>query len=49
MQVMSNTVGSPNGTGPKSRKYVGHGCSPSPSSVKQNNLPVILVDGYAND
>ena len=31
-----------------SRKYVGPGCSPSPSSVKKY-LPVMLVDDYAND
>ena len=31
-----------------SRKYVGPGCSPSPSSVKKY-LPVMLADDYAND
>ena len=31
-----------------SRKYVGPRCSPFSSPVK-NNLPVMLVDAYAND
>ena len=31
-----------------SRKYVGPGCSPFSSPVK-NNLQVMLVDAYAND
>ena len=35
MQVMCSTVSSSNGTGAKSRKYVGPGCFPSPSSVKK--------------
>ena len=48
MQVMSITVSSPNDNGTKSEKYVGPGCSPSPSPVK-DNLPVMLVDDYAND
>ena len=32
----------------KSQKYVGSGCSPAQSAVK-NNLPVMLVDTSAND
>ena len=35
MQVMSSTVSSSNGIGAKSRKYIGPGCFPSPSSVKK--------------
>ena len=31
-----------------SRKYVGPGCSPFSSPVK-NNLPITLVDAYANN
>ena len=39
----------PNGNGAKIQKHVGPGCPPSPSSVKINNLSVMLVDDYAND
>ena len=35
MQVMCSTISSSNGIGAKSQKYVGPGCSPSPSSVKE--------------
>ena len=35
MQVMRLTVSSSNGIGAKSRKYVGLGCSPSPSFIKK--------------
>ena len=47
MLVMSSTVSTSNGIGAKSQKDVGLGCSPSRSPVK-NNLPVTLVDAYAN-
>ena len=47
MQVMRSTRSFLNGIGAKSWKYVGSGCSPAPSAVK-NNLLVMLVDTSAN-
>ena len=42
MQGVKSNISFPNGIRVKSRKYVGPGCSPAPSDVK-DNLPVMLV------
>ena len=42
MQGVKNNISFRNGIRVKSRKYVGPGCSPAPSDVK-DNLPVMLV------
>ena len=48
IQVMRSTLSSRNGIGEKFRKYVGPGCFPPPSPVK-NHLPVMLVYTSEND
>ena len=45
--VMRSTISFPRSIGAKSQKYVGPGCSPAPSVVK-NNLLVMLGNTSAN-